>query len=155
MSLTIRTTSESDWESVRALRLEMLADTPIAFAETLETALTVDEDDWRTRAARGAHVAIDDGRWVGTMGCYIADGSPLLVGVYVTPDARGTGVAEALLTSIEHWAREWGDTLLLHVHADNARAIRFYEKQGYAATGVTVPYVLNEAETELEMAKRL
>ena len=69
----IRSTTADDWQAVRALRLEMLRDFPIAYGETLEHALDVDEAGWRLRAARGEHtdqavrVAIDGARWVGTM----------------------------------------------------------------------------------------
>lgn len=163
MDFSIRPTTEDDWREVRALRLEMLQDTPMGFAETYETGLTHDEATWRLRGARGtaaasaAFVAItDDGRWVGTMSGFVDDGAPMLVGVYVTPEFRGdTGVADALLASVEHWGRQFGDTLTLHVHADNLRARRYYEKRGYTATGVVVPYILNAAETELEMSKAL
>lgn len=163
MDFSIRFTTEDDWQQVRALRLEMLQDTPMGFAETYETALTHDEAAWRLRGARGtgatstALVAItDDGRWVGTMSGFVDDGTPMLVGVYVTPEFRGdAGVTDALLAGVEHWGAQFGDTLTLHVHADNARARRYYEKHGYTLTGVTVPYILNAAETELEMSKLL
>ena len=52
-AVTIRRTTESDWEALRGLRLEMLRDTPMAFGETLETALAHGESEWRMRAARG------------------------------------------------------------------------------------------------------
>jgi ribosomal protein S18 acetylase RimI-like enzyme len=162
MDLSIRPTRDDDWQAVRALRLEMLHDTPMGFAETYETALAHDETVWRERGARGTAdrsislAAIADGRWVGTMGGYLDEGQPLLVGVYVSPAYRGgTGVAELLLAGVERWAQQHSPTLTLHVHADNLRARRFYEKHGYAETGVRVPYVLNPDETELEMRKAL
>ena len=49
MDFVIRPTTEDDWESIRTLRLEMLQDTPMGFAETYETALTHAEVDWRAR----------------------------------------------------------------------------------------------------------
>ena len=130
--LVIRTTDEDDWQAVRALRLEMLRDYPLAYGETLEHALEVDEAGWRLRAARGTTpgqtsiVAIDGDRWVGHMGGYIPDATtgPLLVGVYVAPDHRGdaAGVSRLLLDAVEEWARGYGDTLRLEVHEDNPRA---------------------------------
>jgi ribosomal protein S18 acetylase RimI-like enzyme len=162
MELTLRPTTEDDWREVRALRLEMLRDTPMGFAETYESALTHDETVWRSRGERGTAAnsisltAIVDETWVGTMGGYLDDGAPLLVGVYVTPRFRGdAGVADALLAGVEHWARQYADSLTLHVHGDNLRARRYYEKHGYTETGVQIPYVLNAAETELEMRKLL
>ncbi|WP_235940716.1 GNAT family N-acetyltransferase [Paramicrobacterium fandaimingii] len=163
---TIRRTTEDDWCEVRDLRLEMIRDTPIGFAETLETALSHGEDDWRMNAQRGmaAHgiklAAIDgSGRWVGTMGGFVPDHetTPVLVGVYVTPRHRGrrAGVTDGLLEAIEEWARTESNRLLLHVHEDNARARIAYERRGFVLTGHTVPYNLDPSRRELEMIKRL
>jgi GNAT superfamily N-acetyltransferase len=161
----IRPTTESDWMSVRALRLEMLRDTPEAFGETVQTAQGLDEDAWRMRAARGTSdtgiylAAIAGSSWVGIMGGYLGDvlSGPMLVGVYVTPGYRGAarGVADALLAGIEDWARGHGPTLTLHVHEDNPRARAFYERRGFVPTGRTFPYVLDRTERELELRKTL
>ena len=163
--LVIRTTTEDDWPSVRTLRLEMLRDYPLAYAETLEHALRVDEAGWRLRAARGTTpgqasiVAIDGDRWVGHMGGYLPDAAtgPLLVGVYVAPDYRGdaAGVTRLLLEAVEDWARQYGDTLRLEVHEDNPRARRFYEKLGFTLTGRSREYELEPGGLELEMIKPL
>ena len=165
-AFTIRRTSEADWREVRDLRLEMLRDTPLAYAETLSDALGHDEAEWRMRARRGlaehgtSVVAVaDDGRWVGAMAGFVpdADTGPLLVGVYVAPEFRGgeVGLTDALLATVEGWARTEGATLTLHVHESNLRAQRAYERRGYEATGVTVPYILDPTVNEIEMVKRL
>lgn len=163
--LVIRTTSEDDWREWRALRLEMLRDYPLAYGETLEHALEVDETGWRARAARGTAprqtsiVAIDGDRWVGHMGGYIPDptSGPVLVGVYVAPDHRGdaSGVSRLLLDAVERWALGFGDTLRLEVHEDNPRARRFYEKLGFTFTGRSREYELAPGGLELEMIKPL
>ncbi|MFD4422311.1 GNAT family N-acetyltransferase [Agromyces sp. NPDC058484] len=163
--LMIRTTNEEDWREVRTLRLEMLRDTPLAYAETIEHALLVDETGWRLRAARGTTpgqtsvVAIDGQRWIGHMGGYIPDAAtgPLLVGVYVTPDYRGetAGVTRLLLDEVEKWARRHSDTLRLEVHEANPRALRFYEKLGFTMTGRSREYELEPGGLELEMIKPL
>lgn len=160
MAVTIRPTTADDWQQVRELRLEALADTPIAFAEHLADGLAADEANWRARAARGTNphsaylAAIDDDRWVGTMGGFISPEGPLLVGVYVSPSHRSTSVAVDLLAGIEAWARTEGDALLLHVHEQNPRARAFYARQGYTETGATTPYVLDATALEIEMVKR-
>jgi GNAT superfamily N-acetyltransferase len=163
---TIRNTTAADWHEVRELRLEMLRDTPLGFGETFDAALAHDEAEWAMRGARGTNehsivvVAITpSGRWVGTMGGYIPDEAtgPLLVGVYVAPDYRGgvAGVTDALLSRIEDWARTETGRLTLHVHEHNDRARVAYERRGFAATGVTEPYVLDPTSRELEMIKQL
>jgi len=161
----VRSTGADDWREVRALRLEMLADTPNAFGETLDHATRIAEPEWRDRGARGENslgaqfaAIADDGRWVGTMGAFVPRGKgAMLVGVYVTPSFRGraTGVTDALLDAVEAWARERYGTLTLHVHEQNPRARAAYEARGFVYTGERLPYVLNAAETELAMIKRL
>ena len=164
--LIIRSTVEDDWSQVRALRLEMLEDTPIAFEETLEHARAQAEDEWRRRAARGSvgnsirlAAILPDGRWVGTMGCYIPAGTtvPYLVGVYVAPDQRGArrGVTDAMLDAIDEWAISRGTTLMLEVHETNDRARAAYAKRGFVATGRTRAYPLPPHGLEVEMVKRL
>ncbi|WP_245534566.1 GNAT family N-acetyltransferase [Sanguibacter keddieii] len=170
----IRRTTADDWREVRDLRLEMIRDTPQAYVESLEQAETVSEAEWRARGARGTAehgislAGIDaSGRWVATMGGFVPDAQqaasldvgpgPLLVGVYVAPDVRGreVGLADAMLTAVEDWARHEGDQFTLHVHEDNPRAQAFYARRGFVATGRTVPYPLVPEEREVEMVKDL
>ncbi len=52
--------------------------------------------------------------------------------IVVAPEAWGLGVAEALLAEA---MRICPQKIELHVNKDNARAIGFYEKHGFAVTG--------------------
>lgn len=158
----VRPSVEADWVAYRAIRLEMLEDTPIAFLETVEAARAHQDEHWRRRAANASAssrlfaAVAPDGRWLGTMGGFHAAGSrdPHLVGVYVTPSFRGRehGVADALLDAVIDWARDRSGRLLLEVHEHNAAAIRYYERRGFAFTGRTLPYPLDRSTLELEMA---
>lgn len=158
----VRATVEEDWPAVRALRLEMLQDTPIAYLETLEQALGRPESHWRERAAgrdgslKLAAVA-DDGRWIGTMTGITTRDGPTLVAVYVAPAFRGraAGVTDALLDGIEDWARRSSTTLRLEVNEFNPRARAAYESRGFVTTGRTSPHPLPPPSLELEMIKRL
>lgn len=162
MEFAVRAVEEEDWDLLRALRLEMLEDTPIAYLETLATARTHPESYWR-RQARGRADAVKlvaetpAGRWIGTMGGVVADGAPTLVAVYVTPAARGRspGVTDALLQAVEDWARQRGDQLRLEVNELNPRAVAAYESRGFFLTGRTSPYPLQPPSLELEMVKPL
>jgi putative acetyltransferase len=55
--------------------------------------------------------------------------------IVVAPEAWGSKIAEALLAEARRLSPSGLD---LAVNADNARAIRFYEKHGFVATGSDV-----------------
>lgn len=185
MTITLHRPTEDEWEQVRDLRLEALADTPIAYGEHLADARELDEAEWRMRARRATDpgstqvVAIladgpDAGRWVATMGAFVSrglppyatsgvedpDGTPRanLVGVFVSPSARGrdAGVADALLDAVVTWVRDEAglDRLYLHVHEDNPRASRFYERRGFVFTGDAYDSVEHPGR-ELEMVSQM
>ncbi|MET0629471.1 MAG: GNAT family N-acetyltransferase [Xanthobacteraceae bacterium] len=52
--------------------------------------------------------------------------------IVVAPEAWGTGIASALIGEAKRLSPNGLD---LHVNKDNARAIRFYEKHGFAISG--------------------
>lgn len=164
--VVVRQVRLEDWAKLRDLRLEMLADTPLAYLEALADARTKPEGDWRQRARRGAGLMPGhptatfvaerpDGRWLGQMAGYVdAPGSAMLVAVYVAPEARGraAGVADALLDAVVGWTRQHAGTLRLLVHEDNPRARSFYLRRGFTETGRTEPYELDPSAREIEMA---
>ena len=159
---------EDDWQRHRDLRLEMLADSPTAYVETLATAQAADEAEWRFRARRSAlpgsigviAVDRDEDRFVGTMSAFTdaERGRTWVVAVYVAPDYRGRqhGVADTMLDAVEEWALTEGKAeLYLEVHEDNGRAQAFYERRGFQLTGSTRPYDLEPSQRELEMRRVL
>ncbi len=161
-AFSVREMEEQDWIRLRTIRLEMLADTPIAYLETLETAQRHPVEHWRRQARARPNavklVAEDaDGRWLGTMAGVLAGGRPTLVAVYVAPGFRGAdaGVTDALLTGVERWAAGHGDRLRLEVNERNGRAVEAYRRRGFVLTGRTTPYPLDPPSLELEMVKRI
>jgi putative acetyltransferase len=90
---------------------------------------------WRQELASSAtiRVAESDGRMVGFVTVDPKNG--YLDQIVVVPDAWGTDVAMLLMAEAR---RISPDGLDLKVNADNARAIRFYEKQGFVDAGETV-----------------
>jgi GNAT superfamily N-acetyltransferase len=164
-----------EWESVRGLRLEAVRDpdAAIAFLSTPAEELARDDAFWQERAAGGAlgensaqFIAADGRTWVGTATVLVREAASLdhlgrvveraradVVGVYVSPAHRGTGLLARLLDAAAEWARAAGlDVLSLDVHADNARAQAAYRRAGFAPTGVTFTSVIGP---ELEMARPL
>lgn len=161
----VRRVREDDWPLLRAVRLEMLADTPTAYLETLESASARDESEWRFRARRGSEgaenialAAVDPAtpqRWVGYLACFVdTPGLAHLVSVYVAPAWRGTGLAERMVGEVRRWAAESAGVGRLHlfVHEDNDRARAFYRRLGFSETGATMPYELDPSRREIEMA---
>jgi GNAT superfamily N-acetyltransferase len=170
----IEAVTPTDWRALRAIRLEMLADTPLAFVETHADARAHGDDEWRARAARFADphehaVAIVDTAagppglngpngpgWAGMARTAVHDGRRFLFSVYVRPALRATGAADVLVAGIEDWVRaDGGSELYLQVLEGNARARAFYGRRGYRPTGLREPYPLDETLWELELRRTL
>ena len=59
-----------------------------------------------------------------------------LMAMWVQPEARGAGGADALVAAVVAWAEsERATTVRLDVVHGNLRARRFYERVGFTATG--------------------
>ena len=73
-----------------------------------------------------------------------------LEAIALAPEAEGSGAARSLLNDIETRVRNRGaESMSLHVFAVNARARRFYEREGY--DGELMRYIRrfgNEGESE-------
>ncbi len=85
------------------------------------------------RTGSRSFVAARQGRIIGAMVVDPATG--YLDQIVVATDFQGRGVAAALLVEARRLAPAG---LELHVNRDNARAIRFYRKHGFAAAGEDV-----------------
>lgn len=128
-----------DWHWERELRLSALRDAPSAFGSTLEMALGMTEADWRYRIASQHRLlaVTDDDMALGMAGWLYDARTPapvaLLVGMWVAPDARGTGAGDALVRAVIADCVAAGESLLyLQVGTDNAPARRLYTRNGFA-----------------------
>jgi len=146
---------------LRLLRLEALADTPIAYLETLEQARAMDDAGWQARATRGAEggdslqvLALVGDRAVGTTVCFVSGDAAWLAGVFVAPPARGRGLLAVLVAPCLDWARSQQQSVLrLEVHEDNAGARAAYARLGFVETGERRPYPLDPSRQELTMQR--
>ena len=59
--------------------------------------------------------------------------------IYVLPEAWGSGAGTSLMAAFKDWlAQEGYTTAMLWVLADNPRARRFYEREGWQVDGSRV-----------------
>lgn len=155
----------SEWERLRALRLEALQDSPRSYGSTHAREVLVTESEWQERAVAGASgietvafTAVVDGVWVGMARGYLELPAAHLIAVYVTPAWRRRGLAAALSAAVVAGAREGGASeILLSVSDWNTGARRVYEGLGFEATGVqrSLPWdaTVTESEMRLERAR--
>lgn len=144
-SVELRRVGPDDWRVWRELRLAALAEAPYAFGSVLADWQGDGdrEDRWRARLELpGSHdvVALVNGSPVGmASGVPEEDGEGAeLISMWVAPEARGTGLADALLEEVERWAAGAGVPVLrLAVAEGNPVAARLYERHGYVDTGRT------------------
>ena len=179
MSHIIRAVRSEDWPRVKELRLTALQDpvAHLAFLETHEQALARPDDSWRERTDRAAEgetllqlvAERSDGRWLGTVTVLVEPAGELglfgdvpeqsqthLVGVFVRPEARGTGLAHELFGAALEWSWELTEPRVervrLFVHEDNTRAEAMYRRAGFARTGEFVPAPGDGSAKDLELA---
>lgn len=153
----------SEWRSLRALRLEALKDSPLAYGSTYDREAQRDDREWRERAAAGsagdeevAFAAIAGDRWIGMARGRLEAPIAYLLAVYVTPQWRQRGIGRAVSLAVVSWARERSaSAVVLSVSDWNAGARRVYESIGFAPTGVTKSLPWNPSVTESEMRLEL
>src|SRR2546421_10141044 len=129
---TVRRVRPQDAARVRALRLEMLADTPLAFLERIDQAAARPHAEYQSRIAHNAtspdsaqFIAEADGRVVGNAGGWAppeTTGVTVIFAVYVTARWRGRGVLGQLVEAVGLWSRAQARPLLeLEVIVGNDR----------------------------------
>ena len=164
VTFTVHRVIPADAARMRALRLEMLADSPLAFLETVAQAAARPHEEYRRRIAQAAtghqlaqFVADPGGRLIGHAGGTVLPEEPgvtVIFAVYVTPARRGGRVLGELVEAVADWSRAAGRPgLMLEVVVGNDRAVNAYRRLGFEDTGVRVPHPTVPALTELQMRR--
>ncbi|PCG81874.1 GNAT family N-acetyltransferase [Streptomyces sp. WZ.A104] len=177
MDYVMRAVRAEEWPLARQLRLDALKDpaAPVAFLETYEEAVVRTDAFWQDRTAAAAEgrtvrqfvAESPEGVWVGTVTVLVerteddvrfgeapAVDQGHLVGVFVRPEARGTGVTDALFREAVDWA--WSlsaprlERVRLYVHENNPRAAAFYRRFGFVPSGQRIAAPGGRGEWELE-----
>ncbi|MCA1224289.1 GNAT family N-acetyltransferase [Streptomyces sp. 8L] len=177
MDHVIRPVRPDEWRQAKELRLLGLQDpaAPVAFLETYEQCLAQPDSFWRQRVAERAglvrqFIAEAPGEsWAGSVTVLVEEAGSLdfmdtviqqrqghVVGVFVRPEHRGTGLLGELMTAGLDWA--WSldgpplERVRLCVHEENPRARAAYRKLGFTPTGLVLPFAMDDSAKELEMA---
>ena len=157
---TVERLHEDDWERMRDARLTALRSDPDAFGSSLAREEGFKEAHWRMRLRGSPWFAAvdDDGGVVGIASGLAEPGAPPeerhLIGMWVRPDRRGSGVATLLADAVAAWARADGaTTLTLWVVEGNAAAEAAYRRAGFATTGVTMALPRDPSRTEHQWAR--
>ncbi|MEM9650802.1 MAG: GNAT family N-acetyltransferase [Actinomycetota bacterium] len=158
--MAVRALTTDDVAQYREIRLEALRHDPDAFGSTYEREMAFDDGDWRARLTDTPHgpftmFADDvDGRLVAIAGIGVTrwDPRPMLVAMWVRPEARGTGAGRRLVGAALDWATARGESeVVLWVVRGNTPAINLYAACGFVASGQTDTLPSNPCAEELEM----
>lgn len=144
--MLIRTLTPADAPAFATLRREALRDSPWAFAASEESDVGVNPDLMAQRIAEPGQAivgAFEGDKLIGIAGMVRNRHGKMahrasVWGVYVTPSARGRGVAEAIIRGILDIARSWPglNSVSLQVSARAESAKRLYERLGFKQWGV-------------------
>lgn len=149
-NFNIKVLTPEDWALYKSVRLESLKDSPDSFGAIYEQESALSDSDWQARLdlnARGLVafplVAEQGGRAVGLAWGVIHAPEVETAHIYqmwVSPAARGKGIAKALLGEIKTWAIDKEcDCLALDVTTSNEAAVCLYRSSGFMAMGPPVP----------------
>ena len=156
--MDIRVLNEKDdLDAFKALRIEAVENSPIAFGESVEEVKTKSIEGFKYHLADhgngdfvvGAHI---DGKLVGVAGFYREPHDKHrhkgnIWGVYVQPDHRTKGTARALLNNIIEIASNLSglEQIHLRVATSSVPAVTLYKSLGFAIFG-TEPRAVNVEE---------
>ncbi len=156
---------EQNWRVYRAVRLEMLLDAPRAFGATHTQVAARTDADWLHRLRGGPlWLALDGSATgarpsdvLGSVGMYWpveqVTAQACLIGMWVRPSARGTGIGEALVAAVLDEATVRGvRRLTLEVATENRPAQALYRRLGFAPTGRSGSLPHDPTITEVELA---
>jgi GNAT superfamily N-acetyltransferase len=154
--MEIRPARPADWKALRELRLRALADTPDAFASTLEQEAALPDEAWQQWAQGGPAsvdlIAWEGGTGIGMAAIFAVDDAPgrmHLVAMWVDPRHRRQGVARALVERAVRWAEDrQAREVILWVADHNTPARMLYEGVGFRPTGQRQPLPSNPVLSE-------
>lgn len=159
--IAVRVLEEEDWRTYRDVRLAALEESPDSFTASYDEEVAQDESYWRQRMHRSLRfLAEADGRAAGVVSLGRNSDDPdvgEIFALYVTPEARQTGISWRLVQAAATRAQADGLSRILYwVGTENARAIAFAANFGFRPSGERrATRVANEEYGEQEVAMAL
>jgi ribosomal protein S18 acetylase RimI-like enzyme len=151
VSIVVRRLGPEDCDALRVVRLESLRLNPTLFAADLGQEEAMSRDEWVARLATGVTFGgYVDGALSGIV-IFTRSTRPKLAhtgnlgAMYVRENARGSGLADALMTTLLDHAVTCVEQVMLTVNAENMRAIKYYERHGFRPIG-RIPRSLHVGE---------
>jgi len=138
--MTIAVLGTEDWQRYRDVRLAALKESPNSFTASFDEEADLDEDYWRERMTRSLRfLAERDATPYGVVSLGRDEDDPTVgevFGLYVTPDARNTGLSWRLVQAAADRAKDDGMRQIHYwVGTENARAIAFAANFGFRPAG--------------------
>jgi RimJ/RimL family protein N-acetyltransferase len=141
--IKVRRLETHDVASYRELRLEGLQSHPEAFSSSSEDESAKPAPWWAERLETSPVFGgwIDDSPLLGVAGFHVNGSAKLrhkgvLWGMYVRPDARGTGLAARLVQRVIEHGQSVVEEICLTVVASNTAAHRLYRAAGFEQYGL-------------------
>jgi len=141
--IKVRRLEANDVASYREIRLEGLKNHPEAFGASWETESANPPSWWAERLESNIVLGgwIDSSPLLGVASFHIHNTAKhrhkgVLWGMYVRPDARGTGLAASLVRQVIEQAQPLVEKICLTVVASNVSAYRLYRRAGFEQYGL-------------------
>ncbi len=147
MTSAVERLGPGDAEALRAIRIEALKLHPDCFCADLDAAEALTVKDWEDRLQNGAWFGAKKNGVLISMIAFMRPASKKvahtgeLMSMYVRAEERGSGAADALIRAVIGHAVTVVDQIKLTVNAENARAVKLYERHGFRIVG-RIPRVI-------------
>lgn len=154
--VTVRRLEPTEWPTALNLRVAALTESPGAFGSTVVRERGLPLEAWQARLTGNAWFAAFDAEIAVGLACGVRTEAPderEMTGVWVAPSHRGTGIGDALVTSVRDWAALQGaHRLKLEVVRINESAINLYTRHGFEVVGQTETPRRGLRETDIVMS---
>jgi GNAT superfamily N-acetyltransferase len=147
-----------DWPILKRLILDSLADSPDAFSDTLNGALSYPDAEWRglPRKYSCTQGEVAYGLIDNQEPCGILIGGVANLGhMWVSPRVRRNGNGKKLLDTFLTWARKRHSSVVHLYVTEQTSAVNFYESMGFKSTGDRMKLRTGSEKMMIEMELKL